>query len=66
MADLRDDLLAGIRGVVYHRAMPLATRRLTIETTALGSQAGVAGAVMLAAEYARSPAAMSQFLTSRK
>lgn len=61
MADLRDDLLAGIRGVVYHRALPLATRRLTIETTTLGLRAGVTGAVMLAAEHACSPAAMSQF-----
>ena len=63
MADLRDDLVAGIRGVVYHRALPLATRRLAIETTALGMRAGVCGAVVLAAEYARSPAAMSKFVT---
>jgi len=66
MADLRDDLLAGIRGVVYHRALPLATRRLTIETTALGLRSGVMGAVMLAADQARSPAAMSQFLASHR
>jgi predicted NBD/HSP70 family sugar kinase len=64
LADLRDDLLAGIRGVVYHRALPLATRRLTIETTAFGQRAGVSGAVVLAAEHARSPAAMSQFVAN--
>jgi predicted NBD/HSP70 family sugar kinase len=62
LAELRDDLLAGIRSVVYHRALPLATRRLTIETSALGRRAGVLGAVMLAAQHARSPAAMSRLL----
>jgi predicted NBD/HSP70 family sugar kinase len=65
LADLRDDLLAGIRGVVYHRALPLATRRLTIETTTLGTRAGVLGAVILAAEHARSPAAMSELAEAR-
>jgi predicted NBD/HSP70 family sugar kinase len=62
LAELRDDLLAGIRGVVYHRALPLATRRLTIETTALGRHAGIRGALILAAEHARSPAAVYEFL----
>jgi hypothetical protein len=65
MADLRDDLMAGIRSVVYHRTLPLATRRLTIEATALGLRAGVTGSVMLAAEHACSPAAMSQVLAAR-
>jgi predicted NBD/HSP70 family sugar kinase len=62
LAELRDDLLAGIRGVVYHRALPLATRRLKIETTALGRHAGIRGALILASEHARSPAAVSEFL----
>jgi predicted NBD/HSP70 family sugar kinase len=65
LAELRDDLLAGIRGVVYQRALPLATRRLTIEAAALGPKAGVLGAVTLAAQYARSPEAMAQFLEDR-
>lgn len=62
LAELRDDLLAGIRGVVYHRALPLATRRLNIDTTTLGRRAGVLGAVALAGQHARSPAAMARFL----
>jgi predicted NBD/HSP70 family sugar kinase len=62
LAQLRDDLTAGIRSVVYQRALPLATRRLTIETSALGHRAGVIGAVGLAAQHARSPAAMSQLI----
>jgi predicted NBD/HSP70 family sugar kinase len=54
LAVLRDDLLAGIRGVVYQRALPLATRRLTIETTAFGHRAGILGATILAAHDALS------------
>jgi predicted NBD/HSP70 family sugar kinase len=49
LAVLRDDVLAGIRGVVYQRALPLATRHLTIETTAFGHRSGVLGASLLAA-----------------
>jgi predicted NBD/HSP70 family sugar kinase len=64
LAELRDDLLAGIRGVVYHRALPLATRRLTIETTALGPQAGVLGGVALASHHARTPTALARFLVT--
>ena len=55
LAVLRDDLLAGIRGVVYQRALPLATRRLTIETTAFGHRSGILGATILAAHSALSP-----------
>jgi predicted NBD/HSP70 family sugar kinase len=65
LAELRDDLLAGIRGVVYHRALPLATRRLTIEAAALGPKAGVLGAVTLATQHAQSPEAMARFLEIR-
>lgn len=60
LSELRDDLLAGIRGVVYHSALPLATRRLKIETTALGRRAGVLGASVLAAQHAMSPAGLAQ------
>ena len=62
LSELRDDLLAGIRGVVYQRALPLATRRLTIETTRLGRRAGVLGASVLAAQHALSPPAMAELL----
>ena len=55
LAMLRDDLLAGIRAEVYHRALPLATRRLVIETTASGHRAGVLGGALLGAHGALSP-----------
>jgi hypothetical protein len=50
---------------VYHRALPLATRSLTIEAATLGPKAGVLGAVTLAAQYAQSPVAMVRFLETR-
>ncbi len=51
LAPLRDDLLAGIRAVVYRRATPLATRTLTIEASRLGERAGVVGAIQLAHQH---------------
>jgi predicted NBD/HSP70 family sugar kinase len=55
MAQLHEDLLADIRGVIYRRALPLATRTLTIEASALGERAGVLGAARLAARHLLSP-----------
>lgn len=63
LAVLRDDLLAGIRGVVYQRALPLATRHLSIDATAFESRAGVLGATILATEGALSPIGLSDWAT---
>lgn len=60
LAQLSDDLLAGIRSVIYSRALPLATRRLRIEKTSLGSGAGIRGAVLLAAHHALEPAGLKR------
>jgi predicted NBD/HSP70 family sugar kinase len=65
LAILRDDLLAGIRAEVYHRALPLATRQLVIETTASGHRAGVLGAAILGANGALSPDRLSRWIHSR-
>ena len=51
LAQLHEDLLADVRGVIYRRALPLATRSLAIETSVLGERAGVMGAVRLAARH---------------
>ncbi|MGY0055304.1 ROK family protein [Streptomyces sp. LZ34] len=48
LSELRDDLLSGVRAVVYQRALPLATRKLTITTTQLGPDSALHGAVALA------------------
>ncbi|MCU1413814.1 MAG: family transcriptional regulator [Microbacteriaceae bacterium] len=50
-----EHLMAGIREVVYARSMPLATQHLTIELSHSGTEAGVAGASILAIEHALSP-----------
>lgn len=50
-----DDLLAGIRSVVYQRALPLATRNLVLANSVLGELAGVAGAAVLGIERVLSP-----------
>ena len=45
-----DDLLAGIRSVVYQRALPLATRNLTIARSVTGELSAVVGAAAFAIE----------------
>ncbi|WP_280888618.1 ROK family transcriptional regulator [Streptomyces sp. LBL] len=48
LSELRDDMLSGVRAVVYQRALPLATRKLTITTTQLGENSSIHGGVALA------------------
>lgn len=62
LAGLQDNLLAGIRAVVYERALPLATRHLTIETTAFGNRSAVLGAVTLGTRGALSPDSISEWV----
>ncbi len=45
-----DELLAGVRSVVYQRALPLATRNLVLTNSVLGEYAGLAGALVLGIE----------------
>ncbi|GAA3050280.1 MULTISPECIES: ROK family transcriptional regulator [Actinomycetes] len=56
MAGAGEHLLAGVREVVYQRAMPLATQRLDIHTAAQTRDAGLLGASLLALHHALSPA----------
>jgi len=46
-----DDLLAGVRAVVYQRALPLATRSLLVESTSPDWHAGTLGGIVLAIEH---------------
>jgi len=66
LAQLHEDLLADIRGVIYHRALPLATRTLKIETSTLGEQAGVLGSARLAARHLLSPSGIGAFLEAHR
>lgn len=55
---MTDDLLAGVRAVAYQRALPLATRNLTLTHSVIGDLAGVVGGVVLGIEQALSPEAL--------
>ena len=64
MARISDDLLAGVRAVVYRRALPLATRSLLIENTALNQYAGAIGGAVLGIERALSSKGIASILHS--
>ncbi|HYJ20620.1 MAG TPA: ROK family transcriptional regulator [Solirubrobacterales bacterium] len=51
VADAQEQLLAGIREVVYQRSLPLATRHLRIVRSPLADRAGVIGAAAMAIEH---------------
>ena len=59
-----DDLLAGVRSGVYNRAMPLATRNLTLAHSVLGPVAGVVGGAVSAIEHILSPEGLTHALTT--
>ncbi len=52
LAMASDAVLAGIRAIVYRRALPLATRNLTISLPSLGYESGIAGALAIGIETA--------------
>ena len=65
LAHLSDDLLSGVRAAVYRRAPPLATRRLSIENSRLGGDAGLFGGIALGVDKALSPAGVQELLEQR-
>lgn len=60
-----EHLLAGIREVVYRRAMPIATRDLSIVPSAAGDRAGVRGAAMLVLQHALSASGVEAAMSGR-
>ncbi|MFZ4893778.1 ROK family protein [Plantibacter sp. Mn2098] len=50
IASVSDDILAGVRSVVYQRSLPLATRNLTVSAPRHGHLSGAAGGLALALE----------------
>jgi predicted NBD/HSP70 family sugar kinase len=65
LAAASDDLLAGIRSVVYQRALPLATRNLTLSPPVLGADSGLAGGLVAGIERALDPAALARAMRAR-
>ncbi|MBA2317318.1 MAG: ROK family transcriptional regulator [Euzebyales bacterium] len=62
LAQAHEQLLAGIREVVYSRSLPLATRYLRIVRSGLHERAGVLGAAELVLQELFSPAAVERAL----
>ena len=48
LSELYDEILSGVRAAVYEKALPLATRKLIITLSQLGTDAGTTGAIALA------------------
>ncbi|MCS5498370.1 ROK family protein [Cnuibacter physcomitrellae] len=59
LSDVSDDLLAGIRSMIYRRALPLATRNLTVVKPVLGMRSGIAGGVAIGIESSLRPATLA-------
>ncbi|KPI11579.1 ROK family protein [Actinobacteria bacterium OK074] len=62
VVEASDHLLSEVRGVVYRRALPLATRELSIAHTVLGRDASMVGAMVLGIEHLLSPTEVGRFL----
>jgi predicted NBD/HSP70 family sugar kinase len=64
LAEADEPLLAGVREVVYQRAVPLGTRSLRIVPSTLGDSAGVIGAAIMAIEHALEPDSVDRMLAA--
>jgi predicted NBD/HSP70 family sugar kinase len=64
IADAHEQLLAGVREVVYQRSLPLATRSLRIVRSQLGDRAGLVGATTTVIDHVLSPDAVEAALAA--
>ena len=62
LAEAGENLLAGIREVVYRRSLPLATQHLRIVASRTRGRAGILGASTMAIEHVLSPAAIDALI----
>jgi predicted NBD/HSP70 family sugar kinase len=62
VAQAGDELLAAIREVIYARSLPVATRDLAIDRTALGGLGGVTGAAVMASDEIFAPGRAAAWL----
>ena len=65
LAAAGDHLLAGVREVVYHRSLPLATAHLTIVRSRSADDAGILGASMLVVQHVLSADAIESAIASQ-
>lgn len=66
LADAEEQLLAGVREMVYRRSLPLATTRLRIVRDALGRRAGLIGTALLVADLVLAPDRVDRLLTAAR
>ena len=62
LAAAEEQLLAGIREMVYRRSLPLATARLHIVRSTLGQRAGLIGTALLLADLVFAPRRIDELL----
>jgi len=55
LGEAHEQLLAGVREVIFERSLPLATRNLRTEPSRLGDRAGVVGAAIMVIEHVLAP-----------
>ena len=60
ITEASDNVLAGVRTVVYEHALPLATRNLTLAHSVLGDAAGLAGGIVTGIEHVLSPSGIQR------
>jgi predicted NBD/HSP70 family sugar kinase len=64
VARAHEQLLAGVREVVYQRSLPLATRHLRVVRSSLDDRAGVTGAAVMVIEHVLAPDAVDRALSA--
>jgi predicted NBD/HSP70 family sugar kinase len=62
VANAHEQLLAGVREVVYQRSLPLATRHLRVVPAQLGDRAGIRGASVMVTERILAPPAVDELV----
>ncbi|WP_449063959.1 ROK family protein [Planomonospora algeriensis] len=60
LSEAGEQVLAGLREVIYSRSLPLATQHLTIAASELGDRAGVIGAAVMVVDHVLSPGAVDR------
>lgn len=66
MTEFGDEMLASVRSVVYRRALPLATRKLSVELSTIGNRAGIIGGVVLGVEHVLSPKGLQALIAAQQ
>ena len=60
ISEAGEQVLAGLREVIYSRSLPLATQHLTITASELGDRAGVIGAAVMVIEHVLAPGSVDR------